>query len=65
MKYLENKFIRIIICLFLGGAVSELIHISTGDPNRPQETNLSILYAIAFYIGFSLYLKRNKIKKDY
>jgi hypothetical protein len=61
MKYLENKFIRIIVCLFLGGAVSELIHISTGDPNRPETTNFSIPYAIVFYITFSIYLKKNKI----
>jgi hypothetical protein len=61
MRYLENKFIRVVVCLILGGAVSELVHISTGDPNRPQETNLSILYAVVFYIAFSFYLKRNKI----
>jgi hypothetical protein len=61
MRYLENKFVRVVVCLISGGAISELIHISTGDPNRPQETNLSILYAVVFYIAFSFYLKRNKI----
>ncbi len=61
MRYLENKFIRVIACLFLGGAVSELIHISTGDPNRPETSNFTLLYAIMFYIVFSIYLKRKKI----
>lgn len=61
MIYLNNKFIRIIVCLFLGGAASELIHISTGDPNRPETTNFTLLYASMFYIAFSIYVKRKKI----
>jgi hypothetical protein len=62
MSYLENNWVRIIVSLFGGGAISEIIHISTGDPNRPMTTNPSILYAILVYIVLSIIVKRNKNK---
>lgn len=46
---LRRTWVRIIISLFAGGAISELIHITTGDPNRTQETNLSLLYAVIVF----------------
>jgi len=49
MKYLKIIWVRIIICLFAGGLISELIHVSTGDPNRPMRTNLSVIYGLIVY----------------
>lgn len=59
---LEKTWLRIIVSLFLGGAISEGIHISTGDPNRPQESNFAVLYAIVLYIILTVYVKW-KLKK--
>lgn len=47
---MRKVWVRVLISLFLGGAVSEGIHISTGDPNRPQENNFAILYAVIAYV---------------
>jgi hypothetical protein len=59
MQYLQKTWIRVLVSLFLGGAVSELIHITTGDPNRPQETNLSLVYAIFLYLIFTFFFRQN------
>ena len=49
MKYLKSTGLRIILSLFAGGMVSEIIHISTGDPNRPQGSGGSfIVLGVAF-----------------
>jgi len=58
MKYLRIIWVRIIISLLAGGMVSELIHISTGDPNRPVTTNFSVLYALIIY-GILTFWVRN------
>lgn len=50
MKYLKITWIRIVISMFSGGMITELIHISTGDPNRPMTMNLSLLYAFIVYV---------------
>jgi hypothetical protein len=49
MKLLRKAWFRIIISVFAGGFVTEIIHISTGDPNRPRTANLSLLYAIIIF----------------
>ena len=49
MKYLQSTGLRVILSLFAGGMVSEIIHISTGDPNRPRESGGSfIVLGVAF-----------------
>ena len=48
---LQNKWIRILISLFVGGMLAELLFISTGDPNRPR-TDLNHITPIFFWIGF-------------
>lgn len=62
---MRKVWVRVIVSLFLGGAVSEGIHISTGDPNRPQENNFAILYAVIAYviltIAVNLFKKKNGI----
>ena len=37
MKYIRQTWSRFLISLFGGGILSELIFISTGDPNRPRQ----------------------------
>ena len=54
MKFLEKTWIRVIVSLIGGGMVSEIIHISTGDPNRPMTTNLSLLFALIIYVLMTL-----------
>jgi hypothetical protein len=49
MKYLKKTWVRVVVSLFAGGVVSELIHISTGDPNRPMTSNFTILYTFIIY----------------
>jgi hypothetical protein len=58
MKLLRKTWFKILISLIAGGAITEIIHISTGDPNRPKEFNPSLFIAIAIYfiITIGIYL---------
>ena len=52
MRFFNKTWVRVIASLFIGGLFSEIIHITTGDPNRPRsgnETFLMILSAIVIY----------------
>lgn len=62
MKYLRKTWIRVIVSLFGGGMVTEIIHISTGDPNRPSTTNLSLLYGLIIYVILTYIVKINEHK---
>lgn len=53
MKYLKKIWIRVVVSLIGGGMATELIHISTGDPNRPMTTNPSLLYAVIIFVILS------------
>lgn len=59
MHYLTNTWIRVIISLLGGGMLTELIHISTGDPNRPMTMNLSWLYALVVYAMLTWLVKKS------
>ncbi|MNK27343.1 hypothetical protein D3C87_456970 [compost metagenome] len=61
---MRKVWVRVLISLFLGGAVSEGIHISTGDPNRPQETNFTILYAVIAFLILTITVNIFKKKKS-
>ena len=64
MIYLQKTWIRILFSLLGGGLISEIIHISTGDPNRPStsgESYRAIIFSIIiFYILTNV---ANKLKK--
>lgn len=62
MKYLKLIWVRVIISLFGGGVVSEIIHISTGDPNRPMTTNLSLLYGIIIFVILTFLVQKSDNK---
>ena len=62
MKYLKKTWIRVLVSLFGGGMATELIHISTGDPNRPMTTNPSLLYAVIIFVILS-FIVRNADNK--
>lgn len=53
MKYLRILWIRILVSLFGGGLVTEIFHISTGDPNRPMTVKFSLIYAIVIYLALT------------
>ena len=64
MKYLQKTWVRILISLLAGGFASEIIHISTGDPNRPStpgESYFVLIFAcIAFFILTSMVNRQKK-----
>jgi hypothetical protein len=62
MKYIKITWIRILVSLFTGSVISELIHISTGDPNRPRGGGGSLVTIIAALIVYLLLT--NLVKKD-
>jgi hypothetical protein len=62
----QKKWVRILISFFAGSCLTELIFISTGDPNR-QRTEINyivpIFFAIGIYFLFTYILtKMGKIK---
>ncbi len=62
MKYLQKTWVRVLISLFTGGFVTEIFHITTGDPNRPVANNNSIfVIAIA---GITYLLLTSISKKE-
>jgi len=62
MTYLKIIWVRILISLISGGAINEILHIATGDPNRPQRYNLSLLYAIVIYFLLTAWVKKRANK---
>lgn len=61
MRLLSKTWVRVIVSLFIGGFFSEIIHISTGDPNRPRsggETFFMILSALIVYFLLSSVSKK-------
>lgn len=50
MKYVKKTWIRVLVSLIGGGMATEIIHISTGDLNRPMTTNLSLFYAAIIFV---------------
>jgi hypothetical protein len=62
MSLIKRTWFLILISLFGGGFVTEVIHLSTGDPNRPRTTNLTLLYALIIY-GLFLLVIKNSDKK--
>jgi hypothetical protein len=61
MKYIKITWIRVVVSLLAGGIISELIHISTGDPNRPNSAAgiATIIAALIVYL-----LLTNLVKND-
>ena len=57
MKYLRKPWLRIIISLIGGGIIMELLHITTGDPNRPMGANFSLLFGFIVFAAISFYIR--------
>lgn len=57
MKYLRKLWVRIIVSFIGGGMTMEILHISTGDPNRPMVANFSILFAVILFALISFYIR--------
>ncbi|WP_299160500.1 hypothetical protein [uncultured Tenacibaculum sp.] len=58
MKYLEKRWVRIVLSLVLGGMTTEILHITTGDPNRPMEFNPTLIFALIIFILLSFLAKK-------
>ena len=59
MKYLTKTWVRILISLIIAGVATELLHVSTGNPNRPQQGNIYLLpMAVVFYFILTAAVKR-------
>jgi len=53
MESLKKNWWRVVISLFAGVILHEIIFISSGDPNRPRspgENSLLFVYALVIYI---------------
>ena len=64
MKYIQKTWIRIIVSLLAGGMISEIVHISSGDPNRPTtngESYLVIIFAFITFFILTTLVKKQKI----
>lgn len=57
MNLLKKVWFRLLISFLGAGIIAEIIHISTGDPNRPLKTNLTVVYGIVIYIFLTLFSK--------
>jgi hypothetical protein len=61
MKYLRKVWIRILVSLFAGGLMQEIIFLSTGDPTRSRKnegSGVTLVAAVIIY-GLLTYLVRN------
>lgn len=43
MKYVQKTWVRILVSLVVGGIAAEVIHLSTGDPNRDRGNNSNFI----------------------
>jgi hypothetical protein len=62
MKYIQKTWVRILVSLLAGGIVAEIIHISTGDPNRPRPGESYLVLIVAFIVFFILSAMVNRQK---
>lgn len=62
MKYLRKIWVRAIISMLFGALTTEIIHIATGDPNRPMGTNFTLIYALIVFLILTFLLR--KMDKD-
>lgn len=63
---IQKSWFRVIIAFLLGGVLREAIFISTGDPNRPRETNYNLITLACVggvYILLTMYA-RSRVKKE-
>jgi hypothetical protein len=54
VKYLKKTWVRVIVSLLAGGFSAEIIHINSGDPNRPAGDANSYFVLIFAVIAFIL-----------
>lgn len=63
MKYLQKVSIRIVVSLLAGGFVTEIINISSGDPNHlhtpDRSTGYTMVLGIIIYIILTALIKKN------
>ncbi len=63
MNILRKTWVRIVLSLLAGGLVTELIHISSGDPNRASTTADSywvlIIAFVCYFILTSIFNRNN------
>ena len=62
MKYLQKNWIRILVSLLAGGFASEIIHISTGDPDRPTTSGEN--YIVLIFAAFTFFILTIVINKQ-
>jgi len=62
MRLLQKTWFRVLLSLFGSGIVTEVIHVSTGDPNRPMAKGSAVLglfYALIIYVILTALLRRS------
>jgi hypothetical protein len=63
MKYLQKVSVRIIVSLLAGGFITEIINISSGDPNHlhppDKSTGYTMVLGIVIYVILTALIKKN------
>jgi hypothetical protein len=59
MKLIQKLWFRVLVALLGGGILMELVHISTGDPNRPKSFNASLLFGVVLF-GILTYIANKR-----
>jgi hypothetical protein len=57
MKHLQKGWVRVVVSLLCGGLISEIIHISTGDPNREPGSESSFIVLIVAVVAYFIITK--------
>jgi len=60
LQYLKKTWIRIIVSLFGGGVISEIVHVSTGDPNRARTEGGTLVMIASAIILYALLTSLSK-----
>jgi len=62
MRLLQKTWFRIVLSFLGSGVVTEAIHVSTGDPNRPMAKGsamLGLFYPLIIYVILTALLRKS------
>jgi hypothetical protein len=60
MKYLENRWLRVLVSVILGACCSESVDVFSGNPNRPDSDNYTLLYAVVIFVFITIFIRRRR-----
>lgn len=60
MKYLENRWLRVLVSVILGACCSESVHVFRGNSNHPDSDNYMLLYAVVILVFITIFIRRRR-----